>query len=79
MFGSEDALEARGTAHLYDIYVKISALFKPEEDAYKAARKSGADAAKLERAAYWTKSKTISSRWKTATEKNWPSGTDFAP
>jgi arginyl-tRNA synthetase len=48
MFGSEAALEANGIAHLYDIYVKINALFKPEEDAYKAARKSGGDVTKLE-------------------------------
>lgn len=48
MFGSEEALEANGIAHLYDIYVKINVLFKPEEDAYKAARKNGEDVTKLE-------------------------------
>jgi arginyl-tRNA synthetase len=41
-------LKANGIAHLYDIYVKIYALFKPEEDACKAARKNGEDVSKLE-------------------------------
>jgi arginyl-tRNA synthetase len=41
-------LQARGIAHLYDIYVRINAIFKPEEDAYKAARKNGEDVTKLE-------------------------------
>jgi arginyl-tRNA synthetase len=48
MFGSEASLEANGIAHLYDIYVKINTLFKPEEDAYKAARKRGDNVTGLE-------------------------------
>lgn len=47
-FGSEEALRSNGIAHLYDIYVKISALFKPEEDACKLARKNGEDVTELE-------------------------------
>ena len=48
MFGSEEALREKGIAHLYDIYVKVNALFKPEEDACKIARKNGEDVTILE-------------------------------
>jgi arginyl-tRNA synthetase len=41
-------LNENGIAHLYDIYVKISALFKPEEDACKTARENGEDSTILE-------------------------------
>lgn len=48
MFGSEELLKADPTAHLFDIYVRVSALFKPEEDAYKLASKAGQDTSQLE-------------------------------
>lgn len=48
MFGSEDALQADPIGHLFDIYVRISALVKPEEDEFNAARKDGKDTTALE-------------------------------
>ncbi|KAI9840681.1 MAG: hypothetical protein M1838_003948 [Thelocarpon superellum] len=48
MFGSEELFQENPTGHLFDVYVKISALFKPEEDAYKDASKRGEDTTKLE-------------------------------
>ncbi|KAI9750699.1 MAG: hypothetical protein M4579_006347 [Chaenotheca gracillima] len=47
-FGSEEAFQRNPTGHLFDIYVKISALFKPEDDAFKAASKRGDDTVELE-------------------------------
>ena len=47
-FGSEELLQTQGTAHLFDIYVKISALFKPEEETYQLAVKEGKDTSALE-------------------------------
>lgn len=44
MYGSEEAFQANPIGHLFDIYVKISALIKPEEDKIKTARKEGKDA-----------------------------------
>jgi hypothetical protein len=43
MFGSEKLFHANLTAHLFDFYVKASALLKPEEKPYKAASKAGQD------------------------------------
>lgn len=48
MFGSEELFKANPTAHLFDIYVKASALLKPEEEAYKEAKKAGKDTSQLE-------------------------------
>ena len=47
-FGDAEKFAANPIAHLFDIYVRISALFKPEEDAYKAAKKAGEDTSVLE-------------------------------
>jgi len=47
-YGDEKAFEENPIAHLFDIYVKISADFKPEEDKYKAAGKRREDTSKLE-------------------------------
>ena len=47
-FGSEELLQTQGTAHLFNIYVKISALFKTEEEAYQQAVKEGKDTSILE-------------------------------
>ncbi|KAH8893655.1 arginyl-tRNA synthetase [Thozetella sp. PMI_491] len=46
--GDDAAFSKDPIGHLFDIYVKISADFKPEDDAYKAAAKLGQDTAKLE-------------------------------
>lgn len=48
MFGSEEAFQANPIGHLFDIYVRISALIKPEEDAIKTAKKEGMDTTALE-------------------------------
>ncbi|KAI9690685.1 MAG: hypothetical protein M1820_009919 [Bogoriella megaspora] len=47
-YGNEDAFQQDPIKHLFDIYVKISADFKPEDDAYKAAKKRGEDTSVLE-------------------------------
>ena len=47
-FGSEELFKADPTAHLFDIYLRINALFKPEEEAYKLASKAGQDTSELE-------------------------------
>ena len=48
MFGSEEAFQANPIGHLFDIYVRISALIKPEEDEIKAAKKEGKGTTELE-------------------------------
>ncbi|KAM5347722.1 hypothetical protein ACJ41O_007546 [Fusarium nematophilum] len=47
-YGDEAAFAQDPIAHLFDIYVKISADFAPEEDAFKAAGKRGEDTSTLE-------------------------------
>lgn len=47
-YGNEAAFQKDPTGHLFDIYVKISADFKPEEDEYKAAGKRGENTSILE-------------------------------
>lgn len=47
-YGDEAAFQRDPIGCLYDIYVKINTDFKPEEDAYTAARKAGQDTARLE-------------------------------
>jgi len=47
-YGDEEAFQANPIKHLFDIYVQISADFKPEEEAYKAAGKRGEDTSVLE-------------------------------
>ncbi|KAG8623278.1 hypothetical protein KVT40_008254 [Elsinoe batatas] len=47
-YGSEEAFANDPVGHLFDIYVKISADFAPEEEAFKAAGKRGEDTAALE-------------------------------
>ncbi|PNS15397.1 arginine-tRNA ligase [Sphaceloma murrayae] len=44
-YGDETSFSADPIGHLYDVYVKISADSKPEDDAYKAASKKGEDTA----------------------------------
>jgi arginyl-tRNA synthetase len=39
-FGSEEALEANPIGHLYDVYVKISAVSREEEEKFKAMQES---------------------------------------
>jgi len=39
--GAEEAFHANPIGHLVDIYVRISALIKPEEDEIKAVSKEG--------------------------------------
>lgn len=47
-YGDQKAFDTNPITHLFDIYVKISADFKPEEDEYKSASKRGEDTAILE-------------------------------
>lgn len=47
-YGDEEAFANDPIAHLFDIYVKISADFQPEDDAVKAAAKRGENTAILE-------------------------------
>lgn len=47
-YGNEELFKLDPIAQLYDVYVKISADFKPEEEAYKVASKRGDDTAALE-------------------------------
>jgi arginyl-tRNA synthetase len=42
-FGSEQALQENPIAHLYDVYVKISALSREQGESYEAAKKSIAE------------------------------------
>ncbi|KAI9671664.1 MAG: hypothetical protein M1831_003192 [Alyxoria varia] len=47
-YGSEELLQHDPTGHLVDVYTKINADFKPEDEAYKAAKKRGENTAHLE-------------------------------
>jgi arginyl-tRNA synthetase len=47
-YGDQKAFDTNPIAHLFDVYVKISADFQPEEDEFKAAGKRGQDTAILE-------------------------------
>ncbi|KAM7201670.1 arginyl-tRNA synthetase [Rhypophila sp. PSN 637] len=47
-YGNEEAFAKDPISHLFDIYVRISADFQPEEDAFKAATKRGEDTSQLE-------------------------------
>ncbi len=47
-FGSEEELTREPLKHLLDVYARINALFKPEQDASKQARDEGRDTAEIE-------------------------------
>lgn len=47
-YGDQAAFEADPIRHLFEVYVKISNDMRPEEEAYKAAKKNGEDTAVLE-------------------------------
>ena len=47
-YGSEDAFAEDPIGHLFDIYVRISADFQPEEEAFEAATERGEDTSVLE-------------------------------
>ena len=47
-FGSEELFKQNPLGHLLDVYIKINAVFKKEEDAVKEARERGEDTAQLE-------------------------------
>ena len=47
-YGSEETFKRDPIAYLFEIYVKISREFKPEENKYKAAKQRGKDTAELE-------------------------------
>jgi arginyl-tRNA synthetase len=47
-YGNEEAFQKDPIAFLFEIYVKISADFKPEEEAYEAAKKNKEDTTALE-------------------------------
>lgn len=46
-FGSEEELAREPLKHLLDVYARINALFKPEQDASKQARDKGLDTAEI--------------------------------
>ncbi|OTA55789.1 arginyl-tRNA synthetase [Hypoxylon sp. EC38] len=48
-FGSEDEFQKNPMGHLYDVYEKISEIFKPEKEASRKARDEGRDTAEIER------------------------------
>jgi arginyl-tRNA synthetase len=68
-FGSEELLQANATAHLFDIYVKISALFNPEEVAYREASKAGKDTNELESSGILGKAKAYFKRMEDGDEE----------
>lgn len=47
-FGSEEELAREPLKHLLSVYARINALFEPEQDASKKARKEGRDTAEVE-------------------------------
>lgn len=47
-YGDQRAFDTNRIAYLFDVYVKTSADFQPEEDEFKAAGKRGEDTAILE-------------------------------
>lgn len=47
-FGSEELFKADPLKHLLDVYAKINALFKPEQDASQQARNNGLDTMEIE-------------------------------
>jgi arginyl-tRNA synthetase len=47
-YGDQKAFDTNPIAHLFDVYVKTSTDFQPEEDEFKAAGKHGEDTAILE-------------------------------
>lgn len=47
-FGCEELFKAEPLKHLLDVYAKINALFKPEQDASQQARDNGQDATEIE-------------------------------
>lgn len=47
-YGDEAAFTLDPIAHLFDIYVRINADFKPEDEAYKTAKKRGQNTSELE-------------------------------
>ncbi|KAI5456879.1 arginyl-tRNA synthetase [Mariannaea sp. PMI_226] len=56
-YGDEAAFAQDPIAHLFDIYVKISADFAPKEDTFKAAGKHGEDTSVLESSGLFGKAK----------------------
>ncbi|MCJ1363068.1 hypothetical protein MMC16_002174 [Acarospora aff. strigata] len=69
MFGSEQTFEANPIGHLFDIYVRISALIKPEEDVIKAAKKEGQDTTELESTGLLGQAKTYFKRMEDGDEE----------
>ncbi|EGC46615.1 arginyl-tRNA synthetase [Histoplasma capsulatum var. duboisii H88] len=47
-FGSEELFQKESLKHLLDVYVKINALFKSEQEASKSARDNGQDTLEIE-------------------------------
>jgi arginyl-tRNA synthetase len=68
-YGSEEAFKVDPIAHLFDVYVKISADFKPEEEAYKAARNRGEDTSVLESQGLLGEAKTYFKRMEDGDEE----------
>ncbi|KAI9725657.1 MAG: hypothetical protein M1828_002942 [Chrysothrix sp. TS-e1954] len=48
-YGDETLFATDPIGHLFNVYVKINADFKPEDDAYKAAKKRGEDTSEFEK------------------------------
>lgn len=68
-YGDEGAFAKDPIAHLFDIYVKISADFQPEDDAFKAAAKRGEDTLILESKGLLGEAKTYFKRMEDGDEE----------
>lgn len=68
-YGSEALLEKNATKHLFDVYVKISQDFKPEQDAYKMVHDAGGNTAVLETQGLLGASKTYFNRMEAGDEE----------
>ena len=68
-YGNDEAFETDPIAHLFDVYVKIGADFKPEEDEYKDAAKRGDDTAHLENQGSLGQAKTYFKRMEDGDEE----------
>lgn len=68
-YGNKELFKADPIGHLYDVYVKINAKFKPEEEAYKEASKRGDDTAVLESQGLLGEAKNYSKRMENGDEE----------
>ncbi|MCJ1306705.1 hypothetical protein MMC25_000348 [Agyrium rufum] len=68
-YGNEELFQANPIGHLFDIYVRISKDFNPEEEAYKAAGKRGEDTSALEKQGHLGEAKSYFKRMEDGDEE----------